>query len=161
MTMTISNIKKQLLIYISLDILLIAFSLYKGLDFLLNSQVAFLTSLMVTMLSFLSYLKNINKQIGLLSGLIDDRDYIDELDDPYELYSGDEKKDKISKAKITMKNLSKSKSAAFSVYRIVGYIILIAGFMMLVKFDIFAILPYILGISIVPLGTLLGAIIKP
>ena len=153
-------IKRQLVVYILLDIALLCFSFYKGVYWLINSQIAFLSVMIVVLLSFLSYIKNINRQIELLKDHINDRDYIDEMDDPYELYEDEENSDnkKHSKAKISMKNLSKSKGAAFSIWRIFGYVILIAGFMMLVKLKVFLILPYILGVSIVPLGTILSAL---
>jgi len=155
-----TKIRRELFVYIGLDILLIAFSLYKGMNFLLNSQVAFLSALFVILMSFLSYIKNINKQIELLGDLVDNRDFIDELDDPYELYEEEEgRAKKSSKAKISMKNLSKSKGAAFSIFRIIGYIVLIAGFMMLVKLHMFLILPYILGISIIPAGTIIAGLV--
>ncbi len=154
-----TKIRRELFVYIGLDILLIVFSLYKGINFLLNSQVAFLSALFVILMSFLSYMKNINKQIKFLGDLVDNRDFIDELDDPYELYEEEEgEKKKSSKAKISMKNLSKSKGAVFSVFRIIGYIALITGFMILVKLHIFLILPYILGISVIPIGTIIAGL---
>ncbi len=154
-----TKIRRELFVYIGLDILLIVFSLYKGINFLLNSQVAFLSALFVILMSFLSYMKNINKQIKFLGDLVDNRDFIDELDDPYELYEEEEgEKKKSSKAKISMKNLSKSKGAVFSVFRIIGYMALITGFMILVKLHIFLILPYILGISVIPIGTIIAGL---
>jgi len=155
-----TKIRVQLYTYITLDILLMLYSSYKGINFFINSQVAFLSALAIVVLSFVSYLRNINKQISALSEKLDTTgDILDEIDDPYNLYEDDEKDEQKTsqKVKLTMKNLSQSKGAALSLFRILGYALLVAGFFMLVKYKIFSILPYILGISIIPLGTLISA----
>ncbi len=149
------KIKDQITIYCILDFMLILFSFYKGALWLLNTQIAFTSALIIILLSFLSYLKNINRQITLLADRIDDRDLIDEMDDPYELYDENSNKTKPNKVKISIKNLSKSKGAAFSFFRILGYIILIIGFLTLVKLKSLIVVAYISGISIIPVGTLI------
>ncbi len=154
------NIKKQLFIYIILDIFIFIFSIFKGYTWILNTQIAFLSSLSIVLLSFLSYVKNVNKQVKLVGDLIDDKDIIDELNDPYELYEDTDTKtkNKAEKIKISMKNLSKSKGAAVSFLRLIGYLILIAGFFLLVKIKLFLAIPYIIGISIIPVGGLINAV---
>lgn len=158
--MMMKNIKKQLFIYIILDIFIFIFSIFKGYVWILNTQIAFLSSLCIILLSFLSYVKNVNKQVKLVGDLIDDRDIIDELNDPYELYedTNTKAKKRAEKIKISMKNLSKSKGGAVSFLRLIGYLILIAGFFLLVKIKLFLVIPYIIGISIVPVGGLINAI---
>ncbi len=157
--MKMKSINTQLFIYVILDIFVLIFSMFKGYSWIANTQIAFMGAFCVVLLSFLSYIRNINKQIEALGDIIDERDYIDELDDPYELYdtkdSSDEKKNRV---KISMKNLSKSKSAAFSLLRVLGYAILIAGFFLLLKMNIFHIVPYLVGISIIPIGGLINII---
>ena len=159
MTM-MKSINAQIVIYIVLDIFVLIFSIFKGYMWVVNTQIAFLSAFSIILLSFLSYVKNINKQIKALGDIVDDRDYIDELDDPYELYDSDkeDKDGKKSKVKISMKNLAKSKGAAFSLFRILGYIILIGGFFLLLKMESFQIVPYLVGISIIPLGGLINII---
>ncbi len=158
MTM-MKSINTQLYIYIILDIVLFIFSLFKGYTWIANTQIAFLSAFSIVLLSFLSYLKNINKQIKTLGDIVNERDFIDEMDDPYELYEDEnDKKDKKSRVKISMKNLSKTKSAAFSLLRLVGYGILIAGFFLLLKMKSFQIVPYLTGISIIPLGGFINII---
>ncbi len=156
--MKMMKIRNQIIIYFILDFILILFSMYKGTMWLLNTQIAFASALLIILLSFLSYIKNVNKQVKVLADKIDERDYIDELDDPYELYDENNTKKKPNKAKISVKNLSKSRGAAFSLYRILGYIVLIIGFLMLVKLKSIVIIAYILGISIIPLGTILSSL---
>jgi len=149
----VKSINAQLYIYIILDIVLLIFSIFKGYIWIVNTQIAFLSAFSIVLLSFLSYLKNINKQIKTLGDIVNERDFIDEMDDPYELYENEnDKKDKKSRVEISMKNLSKSKSAAFSLFRLIGYVILIAGFFLLLKMKSFQIIPYLVGISIIPLG---------
>ena len=153
------SISTQLYIYIILDIIVLVFSFFKSYIWIANTQIAFMSAFSIVLLSFLSYLKNINKQIKTLGDIVDERDFIDEMDDPYELYEDEnDKKNKKSKVKISMKNLSKSKSAAFSLFRLIGYIILIAGFFLLVKMKSFQIAPYLVGISIIPLGGFINII---
>ena len=154
------SINVQIVIYIVLDIFVLIFSIFKGYMWVVNTQIAFLSAFSIVLLSFLSYVKNINKQIKALGDIVDDRDYIDELDDPYELYEDDKKEanDKKSRVKISMKNLAKSKSAAFSLFRILGYGILIGGFFLLLKMKSFQIVPYLIGISVIPVGGLINII---
>ena len=157
--MMMKSINTQIVIYIALDLFVIIFTVFKGYTWLINTQIAFLSAFSVVLLSFLSYVKNINKQVKTLGDIIDDKDFIDELDDPYELYDDKkDKDDKKSKVKISMKNLSKSKSAAFSLFRILGYGLLIGGFFLLLKIKSFEIIPYLIGISIIPVGGLINII---
>ena len=157
----IKNIKKQMIIFFVLDALLIAFSFFKGFYWIINSQIAFLSALSIVLLSFLAYIRKIDKQVTLLNESIDvAKDYIDELEDPYDLYdeNENEKDKKKNKLKMSMKNLSQTAGSALSFLRILGYIFLIAGFFALIKTKMFLVLPYILGISIVPVGTILSGI---
>ena len=157
--MMMKSINTQIVIYIALDLFVIIFTVFKGYTWLINTQIAFLSAFSVVLLSFLSYVKNINKQVKTLGDIIDDKDFIDELDDPYELYDDKkDKDDKKSKVKTSMKNLSKSKSAAFSLFRILGYGLLIGGFFLLLKIKSFEIIPYLIGISIIPVGGLINII---
>ena len=151
--MMMKSIETQIIIYIALDLFVFIFAIFEGYVWVVNTQIAFLSAFSIVLLSFLSYLKNINKQIKTLGDIVNERDFIDEMDDPYELYENEnDKKDKKSKIEISMKNLSKSKSAAFSLFRLIGYVILIAGFFLLLKMKSFQIIPYLAGISIIPLG---------
>ncbi len=155
----IKSIKKQMIIFFILDALLLVFSFFKGFYWIVNSQIAFLSALSIVLLSFLAYVRKIDKQVSLLNESIDvAKDYIDELEDPYDLYDEDAKDKKKNKLKISMKNLSQTASSALSFLRILGYIFLVAGFFALIKTKMFLVLPYILGISIVPVGTILSGI---
>ena len=146
----------------------------------LNSQVAFISSLFITIATFLSYKRNIQHRISNLdlsqSSDLEQRDKIDEIDDPYDLYTEydeipeneltaekireiiNDEKSKVKKN--TFKNTLFSAGGFLSIYRILGYGVLIFGFFALNNNGIFLPLAFILGLGIVPLGVLFSKLIK-
>ena len=140
---------------------------------LINTQVAFISSLFISLATFLSYKRNVSKRLENIdydAQLSNDRDEIDKIDDPYDLYDEDEineKKDfsaseikeiiKEEKSRIkqnSFKNTIYSSGSFISVYRIVGYVLLIFGFFSLNNNGIFNAMPYLAGLFIVPLSML-------
>lgn len=145
---------------------------------LLNSQVAFIGSLFVTIASFLSYKKNVTNRLSNLetsnhntTNMIgEDRDTIDEIDDPYDLYTEyeevkeeeltpekikeilDEEKSKVKKN--SFKNTIFSAAGFVSIYRILGYAALVFGFFALNNNKIFMPIPFLIGLGIVPISVL-------
>ena len=169
---TILNFAK---VFIFVDLCLIVFStIFYDLIWFLNSQVAFVGSLSVTIASFLSYKKNIQNRLSNLdtsqSMTTEDRDKIDEIDDPYDLYSDyeeipeeeltpekikeiiDEEKKNVKKN--SFKNTIFSAGGFVSLYRIVGYAFLIFGFFALNNNKLFLPIPFLVGLGIVPLSVL-------
>ena len=149
----------------------------------LNSQVAFISSLFITIATFLSYKRNIQHRISNLdlsqSNDLEQRDKIDkidEIDDPYDLYTEYEEipeneltaekikeiiNDEKSKVKKnTFKNTLFSAGGFLSIYRILGYGVLVFGFFALNNNGIFLPLAFILGLGIVPFGVLFSKLIK-
>ena len=146
----------------------------------LNSQVAFISSLFITIATFLSYKRNIQHRISNLdlsqSNDLEQRDKIDEIDDPYDLYTEYEEipeneltaekikeiiNDEKSKVKKnTFKNTLFSVGGFLSIYRILGYGVLVFGFFALNNNGIFLALASILGLGIVPFGVLFSKLIK-
>ena len=106
----------------------------------------------------------------------EDRDKIDEIDDPFDLYSEyeqSEQKDltpqeikeiiqeeKSKLQKNSFKNTIFSASGFLSIYRFLGYGSLILGFFALNNNKVFMAIPFILGISVVPLSVLLSKLLK-
>lgn len=142
---------------------------------LLNTQVAFIGSLFVTLASFLSYKKNVNNRLAnyetphkALSS--QDRDKIDEIDDPFDLYTEYEEipkeeltpekikeiiKDEKAKVKKNFfKNTIFSAGGFVSIYRILGYGSLVFGFFALNNNKLFLAVPFLIGLSVVPLSVL-------
>ena len=149
-------------------------SFFQNQTWLLNLQVAFFSSLFVTLASFLSYKKNIQNRLENFDkdaiSSSEERDKIDEIDDPFDLYSEykevteseltpekikeiiDEEKSRVKQN--SLKNTLFSATGFLSIYRIFGYGFLIFGFFALNNNKILIPLAFIIGLSIVPIGVL-------
>lgn len=168
-------------VFIFLDLCIFIYALvFQNKLWLLNTQIAFISSLLITIASFVSYKKNIQNRLSnfdyskISKG--EDRDKIDEIDDPYDLYTEYEEipeneltaekikeiiNDEKSKVKRnSVKNTIFSASGFLSIYRIFGYIILIFGFFVLNNNKIFMPIAFIIGLGIVPFGVLISKLIK-
>lgn len=170
-----SNILNFAKVFIFLNLCLSVYAiLFQNTIWLLNLQVAFFSSLFVTIASFLSYRKNIKNRLSNIDDTnrfsADDRDKIDEIDDPYDLYSEYEEiseseltSDKIKeiieeeKRKVkqnSIKNTVFSAGGFVSIYRVFGYAFLIFGFFALNNNNLLIPLAFIIGLGIVPIGVL-------
>ena len=168
-------------VFILLDFCIILYYLFFQNKFwLLNTQVAFISSLFIIIASFLSYRKNIQNRLSNLDlsqineGI--DRDKIDEIDDPYDLYTQYKEipEDELTTEKIkeiindekskvkrnSFKNIIFSASGFLSIYRILGYGILIFGFFALNNNKVFLPIAFIIGLGIVPLGILFSKLLE-
>ena len=168
-------------VFIFLDLCIFIYALvFQNKLWLLNSQIAFISSLLITIASFVSYKKNIQNRLSnfdyskISKG--EDRDKIDEIDDPYDLYTEYEEipeneltaekikeiiNDEKSKVKRnSVKNTIFSASGFLSIYRVFGYVILIFGFFVLNNNKIFMPIAFIIGLGIVPFGVLISKLIK-
>lgn len=171
-------------VFLIVDLCLIIYSfIFQENIWILNSQVAFLGSLFVTIASFLSYKKNISNRLSNLDKSkymnnelrSKDRDKIHEIDDPYDLYSEYEEipEEELTPSKIkeilqeekskvrknSFKNTIFSATGFVSIYRIIGYVSLIFGFFALNNNGLFLVIPFLLGISVVPVSVLLGKLV--
>jgi len=162
---------KIIFFYIFIDLLIVTFIYLFGEQiWLLNTQIAFFSSLLILLGSFVSYKKSITKRVkGFESSEFANRDEIDKIEDRFDLYSNDEElsdeevlkdeKKKLSFFK-SLKNLKYSGSFV-SFYRLTGYIFLIVGFFFLLNNDFLHIFSYLFGFLIVPiLSAMLGFVIK-
>ncbi len=169
-------------VFIILDLCLILYSfVFQSNLWFLNAQVAFFSSLFITIASFLSYKNNIQNRLSNLdlsksNSQTVDRDKIDEIDDPYDLYTEYEEipeseltPEKIKeilnneKSKVkrnSFKNTLFSASGFLSIYRVLGYGILIFGFFALNNNKIFLSIAFMIGLGIVPLGVLFSKLIE-
>ena len=168
-------------VFILLDFCIIFYSLFFQNKFwLLNTQVAFVSSLFIVVASFLSYRKNIQNRLSNLDltqiNEDFDRDKMDEIDDPYDLYTQydeipenelttekikeilNDEKSKIKRN--SFKNTLFSASGFLSIYRILGYGILIFGFFALNNNKIFLPISFIIGLGIVPIGILFSKLLE-
>ncbi len=176
-------IKAFIIILIIIDLVLVVFSLiFYDAYYLLNTQIAFLSSLLVCLASFFGYRNSILKKISKLDNaksLKNDEDELSKIDDIHGLFEDEKNQEKLSedekeenkdfkqifkeeklKAKAKLfKNLFTSSFAFVSFYRIFAYIFLILGFFSLVNHHIFITFGYLLGLVLVPLGIILANII--
>jgi hypothetical protein len=161
-------IKKLSAILIVADIALIFYSLSISSIWLLNSQIAFISSVFITLSSYLGYKKMISKKIA--SGDIpkEDRDDFEKLEDPHDLYSEDKEEDfqevikqeraKLTNFKTTAVNLGKSAGGAMSVFRLVAYGFLFLSFLYLNRHGLLEISAYLTGLAIVPISVVVSFI---
>lgn len=162
-------------VFIAINLCLVIYSLaFENMHWLLNTQVAFFSSLFITIASFLSYKRNIQSRISNLdmskTSKTEDRDKIDEIDDPYDLYTEYEEipeeeltpekikeiiNDEKSKVrKDSFKNTLFSAGGFLSIYRVLGYGSLLFGFFALNNNGIFLPIAFMIGLGVVPLGVL-------
>lgn len=167
-------------VFFILDLCLILYSLiFQDKLWLLSSQVAFFSSLFITITSFLSYKRNIENRLSnldLTQTQNETRDKIDEIDDPYDLYTEYEEipESELTSQKIkeiinnekskvkrdSLKNTFFSASGFLSIYRVLGYGILIFGFFALNNNKILLPIAFIIGLGIVPIGVLFSKLIE-
>ena len=167
-------IKKALKVFLAVDLAVVLVCILFGeLNWLLNTQIAFISSLIVTLGSYKGYMGNIAKRVDDHSSYDDGYDELDQMDDKHDLYSPDvpqeeiqkeltkeEIKQEINKSKKALKknyfkNFVSGFSGMASAYRVIGYLILIIGFFYLNNNGFLHIYSYIAGFIIVPVSVLI------
>ncbi len=156
------NIKKLIYWMIVADLFLVAFSLTKGISWLISSQTAFVSSLIVTLSSFYAYKRMIDQKIKIGDIPPEDRDELDIIEDKHELYEDEneevdlktvikEERAKIGGIKNSAQNVAKTITALISPLRLAAYLFLIMGFLYINRHGFLEIWGYILGLLIVPI----------
>ena len=160
------------------DIAVLAVAVWMQGDWLINTQIAYVTSALVMGGSMFSYANMIRQRLA--AGVIPDggdRDTIDQLEDPFDLYSEAEPsaeaepvsaemiKSAIHEEKTRMKAHRRSVTqglrdsrAAMSLYRLGAYGVLIFGFFYLRGNHLFQPLPYLAGLA-VPIVVIIGVLV--
>ena len=151
---------KRLILILS-GVLLIASSLLflvVSKDALISFVIAFISSSLVVLASFKTYQNMVNKRLALNDGAfeIDDRDTIDKLEDPYNLYDEQEsspeldlkeaikqEKEIAKKNRRSIKETAKDSVTAFSFNRIAAYAIVVGGFFYLLNNNYLNLLYYL------------------
>ena len=177
---TMMKINKTILdfakVFVVIDLCLIIYSLgFHDKYWLLNAQVAFVASLFITITSFFSYKRNIQNRLSTVDYTKKDysneqRDKVDEIDDPFDLYSEYEEipeeeltpekikeiiKDEKSKVKRnSLKNTIFSAGGFLSIYRVIGYGLLVFSFFALNNNNLFLPVAFLVGLGVVPIGVL-------
>jgi hypothetical protein len=148
------------------DIGIIIFCFLSGeREWLINSQIAFITSSLVIFASIISYKNMVNSRVD--AGLIvadDNRDTIDKLEDPYDLYSENDvveneksmrevvkdERANLKKNRRSIWQVTKDSKAALSFYRLGAYLLLILSFFYLNNNNILDIGSYLFALSLPP-----------
>ncbi len=163
-------------IYLGTSIFLILLSLVMGEKWLINTQVAFICSMIVVFASFLSYKGMIERQLEN-GDIPEQRDELDNIDDKYELFDKDEtvkeltkeefvalykqEREKSSNLKQSFSNLFKSTNGVFNPFRLIAYAFLSISMLFLIRNGLFSPLPFLIGIGAVPLSSMvLGFLIR-
>ncbi|MBL0686855.1 MAG: hypothetical protein JJV95_06890 [Sulfurospirillum sp.] len=161
---------KIFLVYFGAYIFLLILSAFMSDLWLINTQVAFICSIIIIISSFFSYK-------GLVESRLEDgeiltnRDELDKIDDKYELFNEniDEKelnKDEFVKFykeerkkhkgfKQVFLNLYKSKRGVFNPLRLLAYVLLCIAMLFLIKNELFSAIPFLVGIGVIPIASVL------
>lgn len=157
--MMMKTTSRLLRFYLLGDVLIILLSLFQGGDWLLNTQIAFACSLLITFASFRSYHTFVTRRVD--AGIIPD--------DKYDKYYDDDQEDEdeiqnetpcVSKVgfKQSFQNLALSYKSALSLYRIVAYGVLFLAVLFLIRHDTLDAIAFFVGLSVVPLSSFLSVL---
>ena len=158
--MMTTTTNKLLRFYLLGDIVVIILSFIQGENWLLNTQIAFVCSLLITLASFRSYHTFVTRRVD--AGLIPD--------DKFDKYYEDDKEDdddekenaapKIAKVgfKQSFQNLALSYKSALSLYRILSYGVLFLAVLFLIRHDNLEVIAFFVGLSVVPLSSFLSVL---
>ena len=161
-------LNKAVKTFLIIDLGVVLFCLLFGhTDWLLNTQIAFFSSLMVTVGSYLGYKNNIQSRATEHINDDDNYDEVDKMDDKYDLYSPEVEQldvveatpEEIKEAMKPIKqnhfgNFKSGLSGMSSLYRLFGYVGLIVGFFYLNNNGLLHVFSYIFGFIIVPISAL-------
>lgn len=161
-----STNRKILITLVVVDVLLLFISIiFFDMNVLYNTQMAYVTSALVMVASIVSYRRMVNARVEHNIITVDDsKDVIDQLEDPYDLYSEDvieeeekefvetvkEEKKKLKENRRSVYQAIKDTKAALSIYRLAAYAALILGFLYLNRHGLLHIPSYILALGIPP-----------
>jgi hypothetical protein len=167
MTMTMmTRIKKPLLIFGISQLGAAAMLVYSASAYV-NFAVAMTTTTLIVMGSLYSYRNMITRRTADVDPE-DNKDIIDMMDDPYDLYEEERaeeiedikrliKEEKARQRANIVKNTTQNASAWVSAYRLIPYAFLILGFVALENNGVLNVLPYLIGLAAgIPVGYLIA-----
>ncbi|MCB4743248.1 MAG: hypothetical protein LGB07_06965 [Sulfurovum sp.] len=121
---------------------------------LLNTQIGFLSATLVIFASIKSYKHMVNTRVeNEIIAMDIDKDIVDKLDDPYDLYSEDieEEKQHFKTNSRSLSEVVKDTKPTLSIYRIGAYLLLVLGFLYLSHHDFLQLPAYLLSLGLSPL----------
>ncbi|MDD3343241.1 MAG: hypothetical protein PHR87_06690 [Sulfurospirillaceae bacterium] len=139
------------------DSVVVLIGILQNALWLLNTQIALVCSMMITLSSFLAYKAMIKHRVQE-GDVGDDRELLDVIEDPHGLYDDEEvaKLSTIETVKKSTRNVLRSYKGALSPYRLASYAFLCISVLFLIRHTSFNALAFLVGLSIVPLSSLLG-----
>lgn len=137
--------KKIVLIYVILDLIIAVICSFFGFINFLNSQIAAILSLFILFASFQGYKKQIQTKLLNQQENIPHEDVLHEEKDNDKTNENDEK---ISFSKYEI-------FTAFKPYRLFSYVIFVLAVLYLMKLGYFRPYSFLFGISLMPIGTIL------
>ena len=152
---------------LTIDIGILIFCLLSGnRTWLINSQIGFISSSLIMFASIISYRNMVQARVDMGMVVADDnRDTLDKIEDPFDLYSKDddsnkeekslkevvaEEKKNLKKNRRSIWQTTKDSKAALSIYRLGAYAILIFGFFYLNNNEILDIGSYLFALAVPP-----------
>lgn len=161
--MTMKTTTSRLLrFYLLGDVFVILFSLFQGGDWLLNTQMAFVCSLLITLASFRSYHTFVERRVD--AGLIPDDKFDKYYEDDKEEDDDDDAQESVAPRvtkvgfKQSFQNLALSYKSALSLYRILSYGVLFLAVLFLIRHDNLDAIAFFVGLSVVPLSSFLSVL---
>ncbi len=146
--------KKIINALLIIDIGILIFCLLSGNRiWLINSQIGFISSSLIMFASIISYRNMVQARVDMGMVVVDDnRDTLDKIEDPFDLYSEDDisKENNEKKNRRSIWQTTKDSKAALSFYRLGAYGILIFGFFYLNNNELLAIGSYLFALAVPP-----------
>ena len=154
-----TTISRLVRFYLFGDVLVVLLSLFQGGDWLLNTQMAFVCSLLITLASFRSYHTFVTRRVdaGLIPDDKFDKFYKDDKEDDDEQESVAPSVAKVG-FKQSFQNLALSYKSALSLYRILSYGVLFLAVLFLIRHDTLDAVAFFVGLSVVPLSSFLSVL---
>lgn len=131
--------------YLIGDLVLVGVSLYLGGLWLLNTQVAFIASVLIVFATYFGYERFAKGRA--LSEVVEDEEVNEE----------EENKDEKEKFFEKSKRVAGGIGGSFSPFRLFGYLFLILSFFYLNRHGLFLPFAFLTGLGVVPIVTLLSA----
>jgi len=166
--------RRLLLILLVTDLLLALGSLgWGGTPALISSQVAFWTSLLVVAASFESYRRMVHRRLEQGMVAPEQRDLLDRIEDPHELYEDEEvtndpenfkeifkeEKERMKAKRRSPAKVAKDAVPAFSIWRLGAYGLLVFGFFFLQSNGYLSIPVYLLSLAL-PIVVSVGVLVS-
>jgi hypothetical protein len=155
---------KLIIVLFIVNLLIVVISyLLGGISFVLNAEIGFLSSAMVMLASMKSYRSMVEGRLDVGAIPDDERDTLDKLEDPYDLYDDEkteenkektlqevvkEERENLKKNRRGFLETTKDSKAAFSFYRLGAYSLLVLGFFYLNNNKILEIPIYLISLFI-------------